>query len=275
MLLHDQMDCLLHCASRPEMRIEKLFCFGEEKNYGWEAVIKSAMYPYIALNIIYLKHNTWPTQSSSSDFAGVDKTENNLQDYRLTAFYQRAVEKATSPAHIDAERLPHRQFFGQPEEGLKPMQELLGRQYLPQYLGQQMRFHVPNSQDVSTVKTLLGSAGNLSTELADTILDLADYRPQSRLSVLHDPMYPENSKELRKYLSYCWKLLIRCDCLATACGYSIDWEAEVQEAIAGLTMDFTGVENRWMWCDQGTDARLAVERELPYLHGDSGLRRFT
>jgi hypothetical protein len=71
----------------------------------------------------------------------------------------------------------------------------------------------------------------LPTELILYVLELAEYVPRRRLVVPDDPLHVQNGIELRKYLNYCWQLLVRCDVLAKACGKPFIWEYHVNECI--------------------------------------------
>ena len=117
--------------------------------------------------------------------------------------------------------LPHRDFFGikhdQPSHyddgsaretfGLVSLDTLLKVFDAAQY--------VPDAEDVSIVRQVLRSKG-LPAELVLDILELAGYEPRRRLKVAHDPFHPDNKAELGEYLTYCWKLIVRCDVVARA-----------------------------------------------------------
>ena len=112
--------------------------------------------------------------------------------------------------------MPHRKFFGIKHDqpcgdddgsaretfGLVTFDTLLNVLDAAQY--------VPDADDVSFVRQALQSKG-LPTELVLDILELAGYEPRRRLKIAHDPFHPDNRKELGEYLTYCWKLIVRCD----------------------------------------------------------------
>ena len=75
------------------------------------------------------------------------------------------------------------------------------------------------------------SEKGLPFELALAILEFAEYVPYGRLDIADDPLHPDYEMELRKYLSYCWEVLMRCDMLAKASGKRISWINEVKEVI--------------------------------------------
>lgn len=137
-------------------------------------------------------------------------------------------------------------FFGiargtlQPEGGYNDEEVLVGRFPLARLYGKEAQSkHVPSYFDVDSVESILRSRG-LPTELVIEIMDLAEYRAQSRLVLRDYPLHPSNGEELRKYLSYCWRLMVRCDELANACGRPIDWGNEVRDCIFSLFFDYPG-----------------------------------
>ena len=242
LLLHNHMEPLLCIASQPNAPLEKLFDFPWDHNvkHGWAEVHRAALHAYIALNVIYLKPDTWPSYQQANEAQGEQKPI----DYRLTAMFQRAVRTCTGTRTCDVDTLPHRFFFGIPKGALRPEWRFFGEEVLvgrfplkAQYeKGASVR-HAPTHSDVNLVRNVLRSLG-LPMELVITIMDLAKYEIQSRLVVSDDPLHPSNAEELRKYLSYCWRLMVRCDLLANACGQAIDWGEEVKECISNLFFDY-------------------------------------
>jgi hypothetical protein len=93
-----------------------------------------------------------------------------------------------------------------------------------------MKIYLPTLSDIPVVVNYLGVKG-LPPELALTILEFAEYVPYGRLDIADDPLHSDNEMELRRYLSYCWQLLVRCDMLAKASGKVISWINEVKEVI--------------------------------------------
>jgi hypothetical protein len=135
--------------------------------------------------------------------------------------------------------LPHRDFFGI-EKGMittspaSPLlRDRLGKVAPSQLLDARYRSRfVPAASDVSAVLSILRS--RVPTELALEILEFADYKAKRRTPVPHDPLHAENYEELKKYLAYCWKVLVRVDMLVKAGGQWVDWECEVTDMIYAL-----------------------------------------
>jgi hypothetical protein len=156
----------------------------------------------------------------------------------------------------DVELFPHRQFFGiadsqfdlfsslHDEErwgkkftrynfqqnfpyGIMPIEDIL---QLEQIVGYQ-----PKPSDIAQVQLVLSSKG-LPLELVLTILDFAEYTPTRRLEILHDAPHPGNRDELRKYLTFCWQLMLRCEVMARALGSAIDWK----KLVSNIIMEFWG-----------------------------------
>ena len=252
LLLHGQMKPLLRLASSPGIHLEKFFylnfSFPIDRDCGWGAILHTALAAYLILNILFLKPETWPStpHKPARSRAGGETP----QDYRLTAAYQRMVRHCTGKRIFDVEALPHRLFFGMPLGALHLTGSdklLVGRfplqaQFSTDFKGS----HIHSIADVDAVFGILRFAKHLPTELALEIMKLAAYEPQSRLGVVDDPLHPDNADELRKYLRYCWRLLVHCEVLAVACGNKkILWEEEVKECVKMLFFDYPGVEKRF------------------------------
>ena len=76
-------------------------------------------------------------------------------------------------------------------------------------------------------------------------MDEAKYEQQSRLKIPDDPLHPDNRDELYKYLRYCWRLLVQCEVLATACGRGeINWGQEVRRCIQTLFFNYPSISER-------------------------------
>jgi hypothetical protein len=86
---------------------------------------------------------------------------------------------------------------------------------------------------VEIVLAMLKSKG-LPTELALQVLRWAEYKPAGRLWHRDDPLHAENAEELKKYLSFCWNMLVRIEMLVRECGKNLDWESEVANAMCVL-----------------------------------------
>ena len=124
MLLHDQMEPLLRIASHPEVWLDKFFVYPWEFNasgqHGWAEVLHAALYPYIALNLLYLKPDTWPSYREQQHQASNEQQQAPPPpDYRLTALYQRVLLRCTATRAGDVHPLPHRLFFGIARDALQ------------------------------------------------------------------------------------------------------------------------------------------------------------
>ena len=261
LLLHDQMSPLLRIAAHPETSLEQWYEFWPmpDSEKGWASVVRSALFPYVALNVLYLHPDTWPSSRPQQP----QVPDEPVVDYRRTAMYQRAVRASTGSCTFDVQTLPHRRFFGIPHGALSPGdmewdsdQLLVGRFPLKAQFEKNARGkHVPNAYDADNVASMLVNQG-LPMELALNVLERADYKAQSRLKVPDDPMHPENAEELRKYLLYCWQLLVRCAVLAETCRQDlqnpvIDWEREVRHCIKRLFFAYDGSANIMKLVDVG------------------------
>jgi hypothetical protein len=87
--------------------------------------------------------------------------------------------------------------------------------------------------DVEHVTSMLAGKG-LPMEMQLHVLQLAQYLPQRRLEIPHDPQHPQNRTELHKYLKYCWQLLVRCEMIARALGDRIPWNRLVSQCLVDL-----------------------------------------
>ncbi|KAL5340828.1 hypothetical protein BJX70DRAFT_95625 [Aspergillus crustosus] len=95
--------------------------------------------------------------------------------------------------------------------------------------------YLPEESDIWQVSNVLYNLG-LPAEIILQVLDLADYDTPKKNGrrVAHDPFHEKNQEQLGKYLTYCWKLLIRCNMFAQALGVEIDWKEEVQQTVEKL-----------------------------------------
>ncbi|CAH0033929.1 unnamed protein product [Clonostachys rhizophaga] len=73
----------------------------------------------------------------------------------------------------------------------------------------------------------------LRTELADYIMEIAEYQVPfgHRLKIPHDPLHPRNREELKKYLRYCWGIVIRCEVIARLQNQVIPWQHMIYEVL--------------------------------------------
>jgi hypothetical protein len=67
----------------------------------------------------------------------------------------------------------------------------------------------PHSTDIPHVRRMLCQKG-LPVELADQVMETADYTPTRSLSIDGKPFHPGNRAELDRYLEGCWQIIVRC-----------------------------------------------------------------
>ena len=175
--------------------------------------------------------------------------------------YQYMLKHCTRASETsDVATRPHRQFFGIADdqftrwgnEFLLPDSQLrypYGLIPFSKFLDCDLRAPLPSPgpDEVVLVGAMLHAKG-LPMELVLEILDLADYAPRGRLRVPHDPFHRDNADELRKYLKYCWQLLIRCEMMAAELGMEIPWPVLVSRALIKL---LSCGPRRWHHCDWG------------------------
>ena len=257
LLLHDRMEPLLRIAAHPAICLGEFYDFPWEHNlnhrYGWAEVLRTALYAYIALNLLCVKPETWPCYQTKKKAIRSDREQ--PVDYRLTAMYQRMVIYCTATQDFDVHALPHRLFFGITHGALKPERGHWGHEYLVGrfplstcYEKEAQGKHAPNRSDVESIEGMLRGRG-LPMELVVDIMELAEYKVASRLVIPDDPLHPANAEELRKYLGYCWRLMVRCDELANVCERPIDWKEEVRDCIWRCLFHYPGYPKAFVMHD--------------------------
>lgn len=219
---------------------------------GWDTLCKTALLPYIGLNVIYCFPETWDPASGKT----------REKDYRQMRIYQYMLKHCTlSGTTSEVAMYPHRQFFGIADGqfrlvgnqfrlpslslvypyGLVPYEEFLNCDRVTE--------NKPAPSDVPQVQQILRSKG-LPMELVLNIMALAEYAPRGRLQVLHDPFHLLNRDELAKYLKFCWEVLVRCDMMAGALGMVIPWRELVSDTLVQL---FSCGPRRWYIRDPRTE----------------------
>ena len=275
LLMHGQMEPLLKWAKHPQcdfMAWQTYYGMGMDRREGqalfdipergWEKMYKLALRAYLVLNIAYLFPSTWDAASGRTPAV----------DYRNTELYQRMFVQCTlSKGESEVVRFPHRQFFGvrdgditkthmpkriawfDPQTGLP-----CATVPFPRFVDGAFRgwSHTaspglaPSTTVINHVGTLLRIKG-LPGEIIHEILELADLKLRGRLAVMpNNPLHPENWREMIKYLTYCWVLLVRCDVLAREVGGTIDWHDE----IISLLSELSSAHGR-EWCTYDADER--------------------
>jgi hypothetical protein len=250
LLLHNEMDSIFRIAAHPTLRerfgLSAWWSFPGDipENFGWSEVMRCALTSYICLNVFYLKPET---HSGASE---INLRTNNKEDYRWTASYQKMLVRCTTQNHgYDIHTYPHREFFGVPRQRFFSHDWSCHSGYgrippsvfcIPKYsecrkgLARASQIYVPMTGEISVVDQYLRQKG-LPAELSIQVLELADYGGLTRrLAVADDPLHPQNHLDLRKYLTYCWQLLLRYDILMKEIGRSINWEEEVTQCIYEL-----------------------------------------
>lgn len=206
--------------------------------YGLCEIVETALRAYICLNVFFLKPELYDAEMKRNAYdpkvtRNVPAVPPELYDYRLTAAYQRMLVYNTGSKYPDwiygVHRIPHREFFGVPvgmyHEGYVQRRKY-GEVTISELVDKDSPYkYIPNKSDIPVMISLL-QMKRLPTELALQILEFADYTPKGRLPVRDDPLHIDNAEELRKYLAYCWKLMVRVEMLT-----SVDWELEVTEVI--------------------------------------------
>ena len=140
----------------------------------------------------------------------------------------------------EAHTYPYREFFGV-SRGIFRCEDLYQQKRAKPGTGRSAdsteldfrHVHLASKADVETVLAVLKSKG-LPTELVLQVLQCAEYKSAGRLWHRDDPLHAENAEELRKYLSFCWKVLVRIEMLVRECGKTLDWESEVADAMCVL-----------------------------------------
>jgi hypothetical protein len=249
LVLYGDMEPLLRLAAHPDVQLQRVWDYPYEE--GWEELKDTFLTAYICLNVFTLKPELWDPASRAAKIASLrrpgtmmssSKSTPENWDYRLTSSYQWMLLNAVKGQGLCLDKvgtLPHREFFGVEKGaftssvkwdhlGKGSISDLMDRSYV------KGNHYVHSAHDIPVVINILGQKG-LPAELALDILELAEYtRAKRRLTVANDPLHPQNREELRKYLSYCWKMLVRVDMLVKANGKWVDWEFEVTASIFKL-----------------------------------------
>ncbi|KAJ4982682.1 hypothetical protein SVAN01_11828 [Stagonosporopsis vannaccii] len=282
LLMYGEMDSVFRLAAHPSVHFDRLWDETEYANaqgFGLSKLKNSALQAYICLNVMFLQPELYDPASRQtylSAEAAANRTtfQPDLYDYRLTAAYQRMLLCCTgipyAPDHYEAHTYPHRQFFGIPRgmfhfdnpyrgqkrsfPGTVPVSGLVEDQFI--------NVHTPSKADIPIVLALVKAKG-LPTELALQVVEMADYKPVGRLLVRDNPLHAANAGELRRYLSFCWSLLVRIDMLVKECGQWLDWEAEVADTMCTL-FEMNGPSRRKIEqiADNGTEFSRRTHRSV-------------
>lgn len=257
LLMYGEMDPLFRLAVHPDVYFNRIWDeqqYANAHGFGLSKLVEAALQAYICLNVITLKPELYDAASRDA-FIKREKAKGGngggegVYDYRMTAAYQRMLIRCTGIPYGwrgEAYTFPHRDFFGIPRGMFRFeyddtdygrwQKAHLGTQSIQDIAHESFQgIHVPSISDFQMVLNFLGKKG-LPAELALQILDVAQYVPVGRLPVRDDPFHAYNADELKKYLSFCWKLLVRVDMLFKEGehGMDLDWEAEVINALFTL-----------------------------------------
>lgn len=243
LILQGEMDSIFRICAHPNIDYEKWWsmykCYCCASNLGWDRIAATALQAYICLNTLFCHPEIWDEESGRT----------NERDYRLTRSYQMTV-KYTTWRDVGSEiaYLPHRDFFGIPDGHFKASQtDLEGKMAYRDFINTGTeRYYMPSAVERSEVLLMLRAKG-LPAEIGLQILDLADYKAQRKLKVPHDPFHPHNEEELKKYLNYCWVLLVRCDMVAKALGNRIPWNTLVSKCIIDTWSSLGGDGRIWKY----------------------------
>ncbi|CAI6332587.1 unnamed protein product [Periconia digitata] len=258
LILYGEMDTVFRIACHPQVRLTKMWRQGNRfafdiEGYGLCELKETALLAYICLNVFHLKPELYdPIMRARMLSRKATQNESmvspEMYDYRRTAAYQRMLVYCTgigySYPHYGAHKIPHREFFGVPHgmyinrtQWRTPCPTdpvIYGRAHLNALTNKNFPHqYVPGKSDIPVVIALFRKCG-LPPEIALQILDLAEYIPRGRLYIRDDPLHLDNAEELKKYLGYCWKLLVRIDMTLKANGQWLDWESEVADAVYKL-----------------------------------------
>lgn len=245
LLLYGETDLLLRICSHPNVDYAKCWrqaeCYDTGFTLGWDLICTNALSSYICLNVLYCYPELWDRSSGRSA----------EKDYRRTGCYQRMLRQCTERVvKSDLSCLPHRQFYGITDDqfvkdferscpyGILPIEKFLE---LDNVVGYQ-----PSGSDVEEVQLILCGKG-IPMEIVLDIMGLAKYTHQRRLVIPHDPLHPENWNELRKYLTYCWTLMVRCGVVAKGLGTFINWKRIVPICMVdllGVFREYSFTESR-------------------------------
>ncbi|EEY14654.1 conserved hypothetical protein [Verticillium alfalfae VaMs.102] len=264
LLLHGEMAVLRRICRDGGSRARAAWLQGWERHYdahgdqnacGWGFVPKLALKAYLCLNLLLC----FPPLHDDGRDGRRERDEGRAGarplDYRDTRCYQHTLrECCLTDAATTTAALPHQHFFGIPRGvyarygyGSAPAAYLTDQypsRERPRFPYGVLPFgdfihlegavpHQPSVPDVLYVRWCLCRLG-LPTELAIEVMDFAGYVPQRRLPVAHDPFHMANREELRRYLNYCWTVIVRTDMLGTWLGYDVPWDRLVAEQLMQL-----------------------------------------
>ncbi|KJZ71845.1 hypothetical protein HIM_08773 [Hirsutella minnesotensis 3608] len=249
LLLYGEIEPILRICAHPDNDLlswqSQTQCYDLDHDLGWEHIYLVALDAYICLNICYCFPELWDSKSGWTA----------TRDYRDTYLYQSMLKHCTlSGTTSEVPMLPHRHFFGIADDHFVKTEYTLP-------FGTSSLAHFLTSGEAELGRTRLkpGTAKYVSRilrergipqELVLSILGFVDQTPRSRLSMPHDPLHLANETELRRYLTYCWKLVIRCNIMAQELDRVVDWE----QIITAVLRDRLSSPGNRVWCKYDYDA---------------------
>ncbi|VUC26751.1 unnamed protein product [Clonostachys rosea] len=251
LVIHGELDTVLRICSHPGVDLEiwqdRWSCYCRGHDAGWELLYKNALQSYILLNVLFHLPDTWNWESSPS---------NSQQDYRSSSAYQLMVNSTTlSGQYTEIVQFPYRSFFGiqsgqfhyhpklrnpkdwpQDTENKSPHRIPFGEMPYYEFLAcENVVGYLPSAADISSVRRTFREKLGLPTEIVEIILSEAAYdEPLRQLPVAHHPFHKDNSAELKRYMEYCWELIVGCELMARAAGVSVSWGAACWHAVGDL-----------------------------------------
>ncbi|KAJ5904916.1 uncharacterized protein N7473_001832 [Penicillium subrubescens] len=244
LLLRNEMDTVLRISSHPSVNLYTAWetHFDDESDYGLKGLFYPALISYLCLNVLLQKPELYDDDAKKSYLQCPERglpvfPEESFLDYRLTRAYQLMILNC---AETTTQTLPYQAFFGLSQErtyAYRASRYQCGRMSFAQLKSAaNMDGYRPHRDDIAEVIQTLQQKG-LPTELCLTIIEFAKYTPTRRIVRADDPLHKDNVKELRKYLTYCWQLLVRGDMLMKSKNDKIDWKFTVEYCIWTLFIE--------------------------------------
>lgn len=246
LILRNEMEPVLQIIAHPSVKLDPAWerWFNVERDYGLKSLFYLPLMSYLCLNMLLQKpelyDDTAKTRHIQSPVPGTTVVpDESFLDYRLTRAYQMTVLYCTNATR---QSLPHQAFFGLSHstrerrwDFLETFSKQCGTMPFTKFksvLGVSPEYPAhPN--DVDGIIQTLKEKG-LPTELCLTVIDFVDFTPSRRSLVVDDPLHHDNASELRKYLTYCWQLLIRANIVMRSRSLNIDWSNAVEWCIQRL-----------------------------------------
>jgi hypothetical protein len=246
LILHNEMEAVLRLLAYPSVDLGPAWerWFDVEIDYGLKPLFYLPLMSYLCLNMLLQKPELYDdaakTRHIQSPVPGTTVvSDESVLDYRLTRAYQMTVLYCTNATR---QSLPHQAFFGlshstrgRPHAFLDTFSKQCGTMSFAKFktaLGVDPEYPA-HPKDIDEVIQVLKGKG-LPMELCLSVIDFVGLTPSRRSLVVDDPLHRDNASELRKYLTYCWQLLIRANMVMRSKGLEIDWSLAVNWCIRRL-----------------------------------------